>query len=160
MTDTRTERVSPGLLRTIAYLEEFPVVTGRSGNALVVASHAEWGERLAQGVTRVLRDALAQRRGASGVLLAGERASGAADLRVEFLALDPAGGMLQLDARWTYSCPARSKGEGGAGRTRLQEPLEDTSAAAVASTTSRALARLAEVLAWQVSCKEAATARR
>jgi uncharacterized lipoprotein YmbA len=132
----------PLRLRTVrlpGYLEDYPVVTGRSGNALVVADRAEWGERLPEGVTRVLREALAQRRGASGVLLAGDRDSGAADLRVEFLALDPAGGTLQLDARWAFSCPARVAGH--AGRTSLQEPVDGTGPAAVAGATTRALAR-------------------
>src|SRR4029453_8004522 len=54
------------------YLDGFPVVTARDGQVLVVADRTEWAERPSQGVSRVLRDALAQGLGSGRGLLAGD----------------------------------------------------------------------------------------
>src|SRR5437763_11279672 len=67
---TTTVRLHPVHLPD--YLDGFPVVVGRDGQALVVADRSEWAERPSDGVTRVLRDALAQRLGSARVLMAGD----------------------------------------------------------------------------------------
>ena len=126
------------------YLDSFPVVVSRDGSALVVSKNTEWAERPSAGVARVLRDALSQRLDASRVLVAGERRIPDADLTVEFLALDPRGTTLHLDARWFFSCTA---GRGSrAGRTQFNVPLASAAPAAVAAATTAALARFADVL--------------
>ena len=126
------------------YLDSFPVVVGRDGSALVVSKDTEWAERASLGVARVLRDALSQRLDAERVLVAGERRLPDVDLTVEFLALDPQGTALHLDARWFFSCTAARGSR--AGRSQLEVPLTNATPAAVASATSAALARLADVL--------------
>ena len=133
------------------YLDSYPVVIGRKGNTLVVSEEAEWAERLRDAVTRLLRDALSQRLGASRVLLRGERRIVDAELVVEFLKLDPSDGALQLDARWSFICAARER-SALSGRTELQASLEAPTATAVAAATVRALAGFADVLASQSWC--------
>jgi uncharacterized lipoprotein YmbA len=66
--DARRRCVAPGAFPD--YLDGLPVVTGRDGHVLVVADRTEWAERPSQGISRVLRDALAQRLGSSRVLIA------------------------------------------------------------------------------------------
>jgi len=120
------------------------VVVVRDGSALVVSKDTEWAERPSAGAARVLRDALSQRLDASRVLVAGERRIPDADLTVEFLALDPRGTALHLDARWVFACTA---GRGSrAGRTGFDVPLASATPAAVAAATTAALARFADVL--------------
>jgi len=139
------------LLREVSvpgYLDSFPVVVGRDGSALVVSKNTEWAERPSAGVARVLRDALSQRLEASRVLVAGERRLPDVDLTVEFLALDPRGTDLYLDARWVFSCTAGRGGRGG--RTQLQVPMASATPPAVAAATSEALARLADELAQAI----------
>jgi uncharacterized lipoprotein YmbA len=136
------------LLREVTvpgYLDSFPVVVGREGSALVVSKNTEWAERPSAGVARVLRDALSQRLEGSRVLLAGERRIPDADLTIEFLALDPQGSAVHLDARWFFSCTAA--GGSRAGRTNLDAPMTSATPAAVAAATTAALARFADVLA-------------
>ena len=137
-------------VRLPGYLESFPVVTGRAGNALIVSPDTEWGERLTQGVSRVLRDALSQRLGAPRVLIEGDRRVPDADLMIEFLSLDPYPGALDLDAKWFFTCTA--SGRSGGGRTRLQVAMGSATPAAVAAGTTDALARLADALAAEVRC--------
>jgi uncharacterized lipoprotein YmbA len=142
------------LLRSLSlpgYLDNFPVVIGRQGSALMVSHKTEWAERLSDAVARVLRDALSQRLGPARVLIAGDGRIPDADLAVEFLALDPQRGALRLDARWTFSCTARGR-PSHAGRTRLQVPLEAATAPTVAAATADALGRLADVLAREAEC--------
>jgi uncharacterized lipoprotein YmbA len=139
------------LLREVnvpGYLDSFPVVVGRDGSALVVSKNTEWAERPSAGIARVLRDALSQRLDASRVLVAGERRIPDVDLTVEFLALDPQGGVLRLDARWFFSCTAARGGRGG--RTQLQVPMASATPPAVAAATSEALARFADALADEI----------
>jgi uncharacterized lipoprotein YmbA len=136
------------LLREVTvpgYLDSFPVVVGRDGSALVLSKNTEWAERPSAGVARVLRDALSQRLDASRVLVAGERRIPEVDLTVEFLALDPQGIALHLDARWVFSCTAARGSR--AGRTQFDVPLASATPAAVAAATTEALSRLADVLA-------------
>ena len=135
------------LLREVTvpgYLDTFPVIVGRDGSGLVVSKNTEWAERPSAGVARVLRDALSQRLDASRVLVAGERRIPDVDLTVEFLAVDPQGVALHLDARWFFACTAAPGGR--AGRTRLEAPLTGATPAAVASATTAVLARFADVL--------------
>jgi uncharacterized lipoprotein YmbA len=135
------------LLREVTvpgYLDSFPVVVGRDGSALAVSKDTEWAERPSAGVARVLRDALSQRLDASRVLIAGERRIPDADLTVEFLALDPQGTTLHLEARWVFSCTAA--GGTRAGRTELDVPLARATPAAVAAATTAALAHFADAL--------------
>jgi uncharacterized lipoprotein YmbA len=132
------------------YLDSFPIVIGRSDNSLVVAQHVEWAERLSDSVSRILRDALSQRLTTSRVLVAGERRLAEADLAVEFFALDPRDGALDLDARWWFSCTAAQTSR--AGRIHLQVRLERSGAPAVAAATTEALARFADVLATDIEC--------
>jgi uncharacterized lipoprotein YmbA len=142
------------LLRPVvvpAYLNAYPVVTGRSGNALIVADDAEWAEPFPDAVGRVLRDALSRRLGASRVLIAGDGRIPDADLNVEFLALDPREGAVWLDAKWSFFCTAPGA-RGNAGRTVLEVPLDGPDAAAVATATSEALGRLSAALAAQAEC--------
>ena len=126
------------------YLDSFPVVVGRDGSALVLSKDSEWAERPSAGVARVLRDALSQRLDASRVLVAGERRIPDADLTVEFLALDPRGTALHLEARWFFSCTAARGSRGG--RSQFDVPLASATPAAVAAATTAALARFADVL--------------
>ena len=128
-----------------AYLDGFPVVIGRRGSALVVSRDTEWAERPSTGATRVLRDALSERLGPSRVLIAGDGRIPDADLTVELLALDPRPGTLHLDARWSFSCTVGRSAR--AGRTQLEVPMGGATPEAVATATSDALARLADVLA-------------
>ena len=132
------------------YLDSFPVVIGSADHSLVVAQNVEWAERLSEGVSRVLRDALSQRLTTSRVLVAGERRLAEADLAVEFFALDPRDGVLDLDARWWFSCATAQASRGG--RIHLQVRLERPGAPAVAAATTEALARLADVLATDIQC--------
>ena len=152
--DVRQELGGTILLRQVSvpgYLEDFPVVIGRAGNALMVSRNVEWGEPLLQGVSRVLRDALEQRLGASRVLIAGDRRSPDAELTIEFLSLDPRDGVLALDARWSFSC--RTGGRGRGGRTRLAVAVVGADAQAVATATTNALTRFADELATDVRCE-------
>jgi uncharacterized lipoprotein YmbA len=152
--DARQELGGTILLRQISvprYLEDFSVVIGRSGNALVVSRNVEWGEPLLQGVSRVLRDALEQRLGASRVLIAGDRRIPDAELTIEFLSLDPRDGVLALDARWFFSC--RTGGPGRGGRTRLEVAVASAEPQAVANATTNGLARFADALAADVRCE-------
>lgn len=144
-----TVRVRDGKLP--GYLDNFPVVIGRTGNALIMAENVEWAERLSQGVARVLREAFSQRLGATRVLIEGDRRVPDADLTIEFQSLDPREGVLDLDARWFFSCGAA--GHGGGGRTRLQVAMVSATPAAVAAATTDALTRLADVLAAEVRCE-------
>jgi uncharacterized lipoprotein YmbA len=133
------------LLRQVSvpgYLEDAPVVIGRAGNALVVSRNVEWGEPLLQGVGRVLRDALAHRLGASRVLIAGDRRIPDAELTIEFLSLDPRNGVLDLDARWFFSC--RTGDPGRAGRTHLEVAVTSAEPQTVANATANGLARSAD----------------
>lgn len=130
------------------YLDGFPVVVGRDGSALVVSKNTEWAERPSTGVARVLRDALSQRLDASRVLVAGERRIPDVDLTVEFLALDPQGGVLRLDARWFFSCTAEHGSR--AGRSQLDVPLAAATPGAVAAATTEALARFADALVNEI----------
>lgn len=149
------------LLREVTlpgYLDNFPVVVGRKGSALVVSQEIEWAERPSLGVARVLRDALSQRLGASRVLIAGDGRIPDADLTVEFLALDPQEAALHLDARWFFSCTAAGGSRGG--RTQLRMPMAAASPEAVAAVTTEALARLADVLASEMPCQAKAVVER
>ena len=130
------------------YLDSFPVVVGREGGSLVVSKNSEWAERPSTGVARVLRDALSQRLEASRGLIAGDGRIPDADLTVEFLSLDPQRGELHLDARWFYACTAGGGSRGG--RTQLDVPMASATPPAVASATSAALARFAEVLVAEI----------
>lgn len=149
------------LLRPVvlpAYLDNFPVVVGRTGNTLIVANDTEWAEPLRDAAARVLRDALSRRLGASRVLIAGDGRLPDADLSIEFLALDPRQEMLRLDAAWSFSCTGRDR-RGRAGRTSLEAPLARPTPEAVASATAEALGRLADVLAAQAECDGREVAR-
>jgi len=151
--DVRQELGGTILLRQVSvpgYLEDFSVVIGRAGNALVVSRNVEWAEPLLQGVSRVLRDALEQRLGASRVLIAGDRRIPDAELTIEFLSLDPRNGVLDLDARWFFSCRG---GPGRGGRTRLEVAVATAEPQAVANATANGLARLADVLAADMRCE-------
>jgi uncharacterized lipoprotein YmbA len=132
------------------YLDSFPIVLGRADGALVVSSNAEWAERLPDAVTRILRDALSQRLGAERVLIARDGRIPDADLRVEFLSLDPVGGTLNLDARWFFACAVRAQSSGG--RTHVEVPLASATPGAVAHATTTALTRFADELATHVPC--------
>jgi len=88
-----------------AYLDGFPVVVGRRGSALAVSRDTEWAERPSTGATRVLRDALSERLGASRVLIAGDGRIPDADLTVEFFALDPQPGTLALQGQRCVPTP-------------------------------------------------------
>jgi uncharacterized lipoprotein YmbA len=148
------------LLRGVSvpgYLETFPIVLGRENGALVVSDSSEWAERFSDGVTRVLRDALSQRVGASRLLIARDGRIPDADLTVEFMSLDPRGTTLDLDARWFFACAVR--GESGGGRTRLEVPLARPTPEAVAFGTTAALTRFADELARQVPCSAHAQKR-
>ena len=152
-----TRATGPGasvLLREVtvpAYLDGFPVVVGREGAGLVVSKDTEWAERPSAGVARVLRDALSQRLDAGRILVAGERRLPDADLTVEFLALDPQGSAVHLDARWFFSCTAKRGSH--AGRTRLDVPLASATPAAVAAAMTTALARFADTLVGAIPTK-------
>jgi uncharacterized lipoprotein YmbA len=149
------------LLRPVVlpgYLDNYPVVTGRTGSTLIVSKDTEWAEPLRDAVARVLRDALSRRLGASRVLIAGDGRLPGADLSIEFLALDPGHGVLRLDAVWSFSCTGRDR-RGRAGRTSLEVPLASPTPAAVASATADALGRLADVLAAQAECDGREVAR-
>jgi uncharacterized lipoprotein YmbA len=145
-TSSMTVRLRPVTLP--GYLDSYPGVLGRQANRLVVSPEAEWAERLPEAVTRVLRDALSQRLGASRVLVDGEHRAADAELVVEFLKLDSSGGSLELDARWAFVC-ARPRRSAYSGRTHLRVPVAAETASAVAAATANALGELAEVLARQ-----------
>lgn len=149
------------LLRPVVlpgYLDNYPVVTGRTGGTLIVSKDTEWAEPLRDAVARVLRDALSRRLGASRVLIAGDGRIPDADLSTEFLALDPQQSTLRLDAKWTFSCTAGRR-RSHAGRTVLEVPIDGTTPAAVAAATAEALGRLADVLATQAECEDGARER-
>lgn len=132
------------------YLDGLPVVIGRDSHVLVVADRAEWAERPSQGVSRVLRDALAQRLGSSRVLIAGDGRRADADLSVELLALDPARDALTLDARWSFACRPTMQSHGG--RTAVRVEMSAATPQAVATATSEALSRLADAVVAELRC--------
>ena len=132
------------------YLDGFPVVVGRDGQALVVAERTEWAERPSDGVRRVLPDALAQRLGSSRVLIAGDGRRADAEITVEVMALDPRRGGVYLDARWSIACHAGRPGR--ADRTDVRVETAAATAQAVATATSEALSRLADALVDGVRC--------
>lgn len=132
------------------YLDGLGVVTGRDGHVLVVADRTEWAERPSQGVSRVLRDALAQRLGSSRVLIAGDSRRADADLSVELLALDPARDALTLDARWSFAC--RATGQSHGGRTAVRVAMSTATPQAVATATSEALSQLADAVVTELRC--------
>jgi uncharacterized lipoprotein YmbA len=132
------------------YLDGFPVVLGRDGQVLVVAERTEWAERPSRGMSRVLRDALAQRLGSGRVLIEGDGRRADADLSIELLALDPAHGALTLDARWSFACRASGRSHGD--RTTVRVDLGATTAQSVAAATSRALSSLADALVSELRC--------
>ena len=86
----------------------------------------------------------------SRVLIARDGRIPDADLRVEFLSLDPVGGTLNLDARWFFACVMRAESRGG--RTHVEVPLARATPEAVANATTAALTRFADELAAQVPC--------
>lgn len=131
------------------YLDGFQVVTGRQGETVVVAPDVEWAERLSDGAARVLRDALSQRLAPGSVLIEGDGRIPDADLTVEFLALDPLGDRLVLDARWSFVAVGERASHSG--RTRLDVPLAAPMASAVAAATAEALGRFADVLAAEAA---------
>ena len=139
------------------YLDGFPVVTGRDGQVLVVANRTEWAERPSQGISRVLRDALAQRLGSSRVLIAGDGRRADADLSVELIALDPARDALTLDARWSFAC--RGTGQSHGGRTAVRVEMSAATPQVVASATSEALSQLADAVVAELRCDVAPDAR-
>lgn len=151
--DTRSAQTTI-LLRPVVlpgYLDAYPVIIGRKGNTLIVSDTTEWAEPFSDAVARVLRDALSQRLGASRVLIPGDGRTPDADLTVEFMALDPQQGVLQLDAKWIFSCTARGRPI-HEGRASFEIPLEAATAPAVAAATAEALGRLADVLAARAEC--------
>jgi uncharacterized lipoprotein YmbA len=135
------------------HLDGLPVVIGRDHQVLVVAERTEWAERPSQGVTRVLRDALAQRLGSSQVLIAGDGRRADAELAVEVMALDPRSDGLHLDARWSIACRA---GRSTAGREAVVAAMPADTPQGVAVATSDALSRLAEALVAQLRCQASA----
>jgi uncharacterized lipoprotein YmbA len=137
-------------VRLPEYLDGFPVMVGRDRQALVIADRAEWAERPSQGVTRVLRDALAQRLGSTNVLIAGDGRRADAELAVEFMALDPEPDGLHLDARWSFVC--RASGSSHAGRTSTSVATAAPTPQAVAAATSEALSRLADAIVDELRC--------
>jgi uncharacterized lipoprotein YmbA len=137
------------------YLDGFPVLLGRDGDALVYSRNTEWAERLSLGAARVLRDVMSQRLGTSRMIIAGDGRSPDADLTVEFFALDPQGAVVQLDARWFFSCAG---GGGRGGRTRLRVPMAAATPGAVAAATGEALAQFGDVLAAELPCQADARA--
>jgi uncharacterized lipoprotein YmbA len=149
-TQNTVERSGPTvLLRRVivpGYLDAFPVLIGRRGNALIVSDGTEWAERLSDGAARVLREALSQRLGPSRVLIEGDGRIPHADLSIELLALDPQDGELRLDARWTFLGSAGDR-TSRAGRTQLHVPLDSPTPSGVATATADALGRLADTLA-------------
>ena len=140
------------LLRRVAvpgYLDGFRIVVARDGEALTVSPDEEWAERPADGIARVLRDALSQRLGAGSVLIEGDGRIPDADLTIEFHALDPASsGTLLLDARWSFVATSGAR-RSHSGRSRLEVPIAGSGAKAVAAATAQALGRLADVLAQE-----------
>jgi len=140
------------LLRPVilpGYLDNYPVVVGRENGVVVVSKNSEWAERLTDAVGRVLNDALSRRLGPSRVLTRGDGRTPDAELTVDFLALDPQQQTVRLDARWTYLCRNHVS---RSGRTALQVPLADSTASAVATTTTAALEEFANDLAQRVDC--------
>jgi uncharacterized lipoprotein YmbA len=142
------------LLRRVTvpgYLDGFPVVTGRVGQRLTVATDEEWAERLSDAAARVLRDALSQRLGAGRLLIEGDGRIPDADLTVEFLALEPgADGRLALDARWSFVGSSAERAS-HSGRTQLSVPLPGEGASAVAAATAQALGQFADTLAREAA---------
>lgn len=132
------------------YLDGFPVVIGRDGGVLVVADRTEWAERPSQGMSRVLRDALAQRIGSSRLLIAGDARRADADLSVEVLAVDPARDALTLDARWSVAC--RANGHSRGGRTAVRVEPSAATPETIAKATSEALSRLADAMVADLRC--------
>jgi len=132
------------------YLDGFAVVIGRDSQVLVVADRTEWAERPSQGVSRVLRDALSQRLGASRVLIAGDTRRADAVLSIELLALDPAGNALTLDAGWSFVC--RASGQSHGGRTAVRVEMSAATPQGVAAATSVALSRFADALVAELGC--------
>lgn len=157
--EARGDRATPDSAITVrlrhvrlpVYLDGFPVVVGRDGQMLVVADRTEWAERPSDGVTRVLRDALAQRLGSSNVLIAGDGRRADAELTVEFMALDPGRDGLHLDARWSFAC--RASGRSHAGRTAAHVATAAATAQAVASASSEALSQLADAIVAELQCE-------
>jgi len=136
------------------HLDGLPVVIGHDHEVLVVAERTEWAERPSQGVTRVLRDALAQRLGSSQVLIAGDGRRADAELAVEVMALDPRSDGLHLDARWSIAC--RAGGRSTAGREAVVAAMPADTPQGVAVATSAALSQLAEALVAQLRCQASA----
>jgi uncharacterized lipoprotein YmbA len=132
------------------YLDGLAVVTGRDDHVLVVADRTEWAERPSQGVSRVLRDALSQRLGASRVLIAGDGRRADATLSVELLALDPARDALTLDAQWSFIC--RAGGQSHGGRSAVRVEMHPAMPQGVAAATSAAVSRLADALVAELRC--------
>jgi uncharacterized lipoprotein YmbA len=155
-TTARPADEKPGaalLLRSVTvpgYLDAFPIILDRADGALVLSSNTEWAERLSEGVTRVMRDALSQRLGPSRVLIARDGRIADAGLTIEFLSLDPIGDTLKLDARWFFACAVRTQSKGG--RTHVEVPLARATPEAVAQATTAALTRFADELAARVPC--------
>jgi uncharacterized lipoprotein YmbA len=137
-------------MRPPDYLDGLPVVVGRDGQMLVVADRAEWAERPSRGVTRVLRDALAQRLGSSRLLISGDGRLADAELTVEPMALDPGRDGLHLDARGSFAC--RASGAQHAGRTAVRVEMTAPTPQGVATATSEALSRLADALVRELHC--------
>ena len=138
-------------IRLPDHLDGYPVVIGHDREVLVIAERTEWAERPSQGVTRVLRDALAQRLGSSHVLIAGDGRRADAELAVDVMALDPRSDGLHLDARWSIAC--RGDGQGSAGRETVVTAMVADTAQGVAVATSEALSQFAEAIAAQLHCR-------
>ena len=133
------------------YLDNYPVVMRRDDANVVVSKETEWSERLSDAVERVLRGALSQRLGPSRVLIPGDGRIPDAQLTVEFLTLDPHHGVVNLDAKWTYSCRNHAS---QSDRTTLQVPLTDATASGVAAATTAALTQFADQLASRADCTQ------
>lgn len=142
------------LLRPVVvpgYLDNFPVVIERDGSRVEIAENTEWAERLTDGVSRVLRDALAQRLAPEQLLIAGDGRVPDADLSVELLRMDPqADGRVLLEARWNL-VGSQGAGTTRAGYARLEAGPAGPEPADIARATSAALGLLADELALQIT---------
>lgn len=142
------------LLRPVAvpgYLDNFPVVIKRDGSRVEIAENTEWAERLTDGVSRVLREALAQRLAPEQLLIAGDGRVPDAELSVELLRMDPqADGRVLLEARWNLVA-SRGGRTTRAGYARLEAGPAGPEPADIARATSAALGLLADELALQIA---------
>jgi uncharacterized lipoprotein YmbA len=142
------------------YLDREQIATRTAGNQIEYSRTDRWGEPLDQAFERTLREDLAARLAATGIIVQSRGTAPGYDLSVDVMRFERIGtGHVELQAAWTLrSDDARIIDRG---ETRLRVAVAGADTNAMATALSDAIARMAAELAPRVERAErTASARR